>query len=59
LVDTESFVSARRGKLVYAPRNKGAPRAGAELTREELFHENVRRVREFWCGAVSQQNTVY
>ena len=50
LVDTESFVSARRGKLLYAPRRKGAPRPGSEFTRDGLFRENARRVREFWSG---------
>ncbi|MGB9848871.1 MAG: hypothetical protein ACPLSY_03455 [Moorellaceae bacterium] len=54
LVDTESFVSARRGKLLYEPRRKGTPRAGSEFTRDGLFRENVRRVREFWWDLVGR-----
>lgn len=48
LVDTASFVSARRGLLVFSSRAKDAPIEGRDMPLDRLFFENVRRVAGFW-----------
>lgn len=50
LADTVSFVSARRGLLVFSSRAKDAPIEGRDMPLDQLFFENTRRVAGFWEG---------